>query len=449
MTGLGAARVVASFDSASVLLDATVAAVHGRSFPHLGHGPAAAAAIRAGGRLPWPLLRRLYTRLGASEGIAAGRTGDVDMSAIAGWFTSRYPRRRYPGVLVGSSNGALTHLAAAVQAPWLPGTVLVPVARTGDPHRPGDALDFGRRTAPPLLERNPGVVLHHMHDQVQDELMVARMTYFRLKYRRLPEAYADFLATNLAPAAPVVVVNDTSTWPVVRVGERHVFQTGAQGGCLPRDYLARPLTPAADDEVAEAEWGADAGLEDGLRRWCAEHGHPLVRLTYRGPQAPADAVATVLRTWYAERDEPTDRLVVASFVLADPWRMIATASVPYWTFFPVRPALEALDRYLEENPSYRNVDVMAFQHGVRSIGYAEPQQWMATIARHGAVPRLVGVEPRRAPHDIASLATYGPALARLPGAEHLWSPLPIDTALAGLADAGLDVQPTRHESDRS
>jgi hypothetical protein len=106
------------------------------------------------------------------------------------------------------------------------------VSRTGDPQRPVDALRFGERFGPRLLHATPDVVLQQMHDQVQDELMVARMSYFRVKWRRLPDAYARFLDANLAPAAPVILVEDQSTWPVVRVGDRHVFQSGAQGGLV-------------------------------------------------------------------------------------------------------------------------------------------------------------------------------------------------------------------------
>jgi hypothetical protein len=77
------------------------------------------------------MLRGIYSRIGASEGINPRRLGDVDLSAVAGAFAERYPKRRYPAVLLGSSNGALTHLAAAMQVPWLPDTVLVPVAYGG------------------------------------------------------------------------------------------------------------------------------------------------------------------------------------------------------------------------------------------------------------------------------------------------------------------------------
>lgn len=284
MADLTPDEVVASFDSASVLHAATAAALRGQSFPHLGNNKLVGAAVRVGGRLPWPVLRHLYTRIGASEGITPNRIGDVDMAAVPGWLADSYPRRPYPAVMLGSSNGALTHLAAAMQLPWLPGTVLVPVARTGDPQRPVDAMRFGQQVAPPLLDRNADIVLHHMHDPVQDELMVARMTYFRLKWRTLPAAYAAFLTETLRPGAPVILVEDTSTWPVVRLSDRHVFQSGAQGGLDPDNYLSRPHTPTADDEAAEAEWGAEPEFGDSLATWCAAHQHPLIRIRYHGPR---------------------------------------------------------------------------------------------------------------------------------------------------------------------
>jgi hypothetical protein len=438
VTGLAPRDVVALFDSATVLHAALAAALRGEPFPHLGNSPLAAAAVRAGGRLPWPVVRRVYTRVGASEGVAPDRLGDVDLEAVAAWLADGHPPRRYPAALLGSSNGAIAHLAAALQVPWLPGTVLVPVAHQGDPQRPVDALRFGDRVAPRLLDANPDVVLHQMHDPVQDELMVARMAYFRTKWRTLPDAYSRFLAA-LAPGAPVVLVEDDSTWPVVRVGDRHVFQAGAQGGVEPAAYLHHPHTPHPDEEAPEAEWGADPAFGAAVAAWCTAHGHPLVRLRYHGPQAPAHAVASVLRSWYQERGEPADRLLVPSFVLGDPWRTIGAGAVPFWTFFPVQPALRALDAHLAAVPPYRSVDILLFQHGVASEGIARPDEWLAAARRHGAIARLLAVDPRRFPHDVASLGRYGHALAALPRATRPWTPLSVTTALDDLAAAGLTV----------
>ena len=439
MAALAPEKVVASFDSATVLHAGLAAALRGMPFPHLGNGPVAAAAIRTGGRLPWPVLRHLYTRIGAAEGIDPRRLGAVDLASVARWLADGYPRRRYPAVMIGSSNGALAHLAAAMQVPWLPGTVLVPVSRTGDPERPADALAFGRTVAPRLLDANPDVVLHHMHDQMQDRLMVARMTYFRTKWHTLPSAYAQFLSAQLAPGAPVILVEDGSRWPVLRVAERHVFQPGAQGGLEPHDYLQRPHTPSPDDQAPEAEWGADPGLGASVAAWCATHGHPLIRLRYIGPQAPAHGVATVMRHWYAGRGEAADRLLVPSFVLGDPWRTINAAATPFWTFFSVRSALDAFESHLERSAPYRFVDILQFQHGVRSINIATPEQWTAAARRHGARPTMLALDPRRFPHDIATMGRYGRALANLPAAARPWSPLSVEEAMRGMRTAGTEV----------
>jgi hypothetical protein len=92
---------------------------------------------------PWSVLRGVYTRIGASEGINRRRLRDVDLAAVARSFAERYPKRRFAAILLGASNGALTHLAAAMQVRWLPGTVLIPVSHVGDTDRPDQAMEFG------------------------------------------------------------------------------------------------------------------------------------------------------------------------------------------------------------------------------------------------------------------------------------------------------------------
>jgi hypothetical protein len=440
MTDLAPDRVIASFDSATVLRAANVAALKGQTFPHLGASRLAGAAVRVGAHLPWRVLRRVYAQIGASEGVRPDQLGRVDLRAVARLLTEDYPRRRYPAVMIGSSNGAVLHLAAAMQVPWLPGTVLVPVKRTGDPQRPVDAMRFGQSVADKFLDRNEEVVLHHMHDQVQDQLMVARMTYFRIKWRHLPEPYNQFLGAALTPGAPVILVEDESSWPVVRLGERHVFQAGAQGGLDPQGYLDKPHTPAPNDRAPEAEWGADPGFGEAATSWAVAQGHPLVRVRFQGPQAPAHAVATALRAWSAVRGGAQNTLLVPSFALLDPWRTINAGIVPFWAFFSVRPAVQALDDHLAGSARYDDVYVLPFQHGVDSEGIATPAAWAATIRRHGAIPHFIGLDLDRFPHDIGLLGRYGSALNALPAAREPWSPLEVTAGLAALRDAGISVE---------
>ena len=329
MSDLDPAEVVASFDSASALHAATVAALEGQPFPHLGSSSLAGRAVRAAGRLPWAMLRGIYSRIGASEGINPRQLGDVDLSAVAGAFAERYPKRRYPAVLLGSSNGALTHLAAAMQVPWLPDTVLVPVAYGGDPDRPDQAMDFGRSVAPRLLERNPDVVLHHMHDQLQDVLMAQRISYFRVKWSRLPKAYAAFVTERLAPDGTVVVVRDHSSWPVTRTRATACL-SGRRSGWYPsRRVSGTSARSVPNEEAAEAEWGLDPSFREDAQDWCAQRGYRYTEIDYDGPQAPAAAVATVMRDWYRARGESTSRLVLPCFILGDPWQTICAAAVPF------------------------------------------------------------------------------------------------------------------------
>lgn len=430
-------RSVASFDSATALQAAIGAALNGRDFPHLGQSAGSALGIRGASRLPWPVLRPLYSRIGAAEGVRPEQLAEVDLDAIAAWLAGRMPHRHFPAVLIGSSNGALAHLAGAVQVPWLPGTVLIPVKRHADPDRPDRAARFGERWGPELLRHNPGVRLHQMHDQVQDELMVAEMAYFRVKWQRLPDGYARYLAEVLEPGAPVILVEDRSAWPVTTLGERHVFQAGAQGGLGPEDYLRRPYTPESDTTAPEAEWGADPDFGAAVAGWCAVHDHPLIRVGYPSPQSPSHAVATLFRSWLRQRDEPADRLVVPCFVLGDPWRMINTGSVPYWTFFSVQSALAALDDHLRHSEPYREVAVLPFQHGARSAGIATPEDWARVVRAHGATITFPGLRLRDFPHDIGYLGRYGRALRRLPSARQPWRPLPVGRAIGALRTAGL------------
>jgi hypothetical protein len=428
-------KAVASFDSASAFFLALARALDGRDFPYLGQSRWKALPVRASALLPRGLRWRAYALASGREGVAVDRLGDIDLDEVAGWVTWTYPDRRYPAVLVGSSNGALTHLAAACGVAWLPQTLLVPVRRRGaDPADMRAALEFGARHGPALLAHNPRVELHHMQDANQDALSGSQMAYFRVKWTSLPPAYQRFLDERLEPGAPVVVVRDMSTWPVTRVGDRQVFQVGAQGGMTAEEYLVAPNVPAPDGTAAEAEWGFAEPLLDGLREAARRTGHPVVELRYGHPQDPAAAVADVLRSWTRRRGGAAQRLLVSSFVVHDPWRTIATGSVPFWTFFPVQSAARNLSDYLAST-SYDDVDVLLFSHGVESRGLADARTWQDIAGRARHRGRLLGVDPRAFPADFAVFARYTSALRSLPDGGLPWSPLVVEDALSGLRSA--------------
>ncbi|MBO0845288.1 MAG: hypothetical protein J2P22_07745 [Nocardioides sp.] len=438
-------KAVASFDSASAFVASLARALRHQDFPYLGQSRLKVPLVHASRLLPRPLRLRAYAIASGREGVPPDRLGGIDMEQVAAWVTGQYGEGPLPAVFLGSSNGAITHLAAACGVPWLPQTLLIPVRRPGaDPEDYAGAAEFGVRHAGKLLEPNPGVQLHHMHDANQDALSASQMAYFRVKWRRLPEAYQRFLETCLLPGAPVVIVRDTSDWPVTRYAERHVFQSGAQGGMSAEEYLERPGTPTPNDTTAEAEWGFADTLLDAVRTWAESAGHPVVEIRYEHPQHPAAAVADTVRPWLRGRGEGAERLLVSSFIVHDPWRTIATASVPFWTFFPVRQAADDLAAYLDTR-TYDDIGVMLFNHGVGSRGLADARTWQQLAGRARRSGQLLGVDPAVFPADFPAFVRYHRALRSLPPAARPWEQMTIDQALNGLAaDARVSVdRPTR------
>ncbi|MCE7010847.1 hypothetical protein LWC34_49800 [Kibdelosporangium philippinense] len=413
------ADAIAAFDSASAMLEATARGITGRPFDRVGRGRLFAATLRTANLLPRSVRQSLYAFAGGAEGVRPDELGSVDLEAVAQWATEHYPERRYPAVLLGSSNGAAVHLATALGIPWLPQTMLIPVRWKGNsPDRPDRALEFGASVAPELLRNNPDIALHHMHDANQDRLMIGQMAYFRFKRRRLGAAYERFLQDRLEPGAPVIVLADESTWPVTTVADRHVFQVGAQGGIGPEDYDRHGIVP--DTSAPEAEWGFDPALLEDVNRFSGSQ--PVHVIRYPNTHALSGPVADLYRNWLN-----SDRLLVESFLLIDPIRTIEARLVPLWTIFPVSSAVRTAVDYLRSSEEFRSVHIGLFPHGVESEGIAMPSRWRETISE----AKFMGVDTHRYPADFAALVRHGAALRKMPR-RPLPEKLDLDVALQSL-----------------
>ena len=181
---------IASFDSASGMLDATSRALRGQGYPALGQPPAVKPLAKRVRHLGRRNRERLFIASGAAETISPRKVDKLDFTELGAWASDAYPPGPFPTVAVGSANGALVHLYAAMGIPWLPQTVLMPVRQRVHPDDPSRAMELGREPGQRLVEANPDLQLHHMHDANQDRLMVRALTYFRLKKRTLGPDYA-------------------------------------------------------------------------------------------------------------------------------------------------------------------------------------------------------------------------------------------------------------------
>jgi len=431
------------------MFQATAAYLRGEDLPMMGMGSSFTAhALERVGRginaLPRRVRERLYALSGWNDAVPADRLRMVRAEDMARWMVREIPRRRYPAVALGSSNGAMTHLYAALGIPWLPQTLLIPVRRGGvHPDEPKDELARTKGFAEPLLEANPELGLHHMHDPNQDRLMVRYMTYFRMKRRALGRTLEDFLRRSLEPGGTLVLVECGLTWPTVKVGERYVFQHGALGGATKEeffsgsarvaDYLARYGShrrawdaPEPDGESPEAEWGFEPALREDVLRFAGAHGYRVKRLVFAEPEQLSPLVADFYRAWYRERGMVANRLLVESFALQEPYWALRTGSVPFWTVFNKEPSARALEEYLQHRAPFDEVNLTLFSHGVDSVGLVPIDRWARLLGYARKEGRFIGVDTDAFPRDFAVYARFYTELKRRVRARYpLPGPLPL------------------------
>lgn len=424
---------VADFDSASAMLRATSNMLAGKDFPALGQSQVMRPFTEAVNLLPKSGRETVYAVGGAFEGLSPKQLGKVDADAIASWCAHRYPQRQYPVVAIGSSNGALVHLSAALDMPWLPQTIFIPVRFVGnEPDHPKTSLEFGKEYGPLLLEANPDLQLHQMHDANQDRLMINYMAYFRVKRRTLGRAYEAFLDRCLAPDGTIIIVDCARKWPTTNLGERHVFQHGALGGATEKEFhegsprveeylerygsdVRRWDSPEPDAESPEAEWGFEQAMGEDILRYARRTGRRVMRLRFEEPHDLSPVVADFYRESYRRRNLRANRLLIESFIMHDPYWALRTGSVPYWMTFNMEPSLEAAAAYLESAESYDDINLLLFNHGVEAVGFPQIKEWKdRVLSKARKNGRLIGVREDLYPRDFGALTRYNKAIKEIP-----------------------------------
>ncbi len=426
---------IANFDSATAMLRGVANYLNGRDLPAMGtQSKPLASALRPVGRLlnalPQPAREQAYALSGWMEAISPEKLGEVSAEYVAQWMASLYPDRPYPAIAVGSASGALVHLCCALGIPFLPQTFLIPVARSGiHPDEPLEDMEWAREPAERLLEANPELQLHHMNDANQDRLMIRYMTYFRVKRLVLGETFERFIGRNLAPGGTIILSECSLKWPTHRMGERYIFQHGALGGATPEEfhkgserveeYLERYgshrrrwPSPENDGERPEAEWGFEPALREDVKRFAGERGYRLRRMMFEQPEHLSPLVADLHRRWYVERGMLSNRLLVGSFIVHEPYWTLRTGSVPWWMTFNKEPSAQVLERYLDGTDPYDEIFMMLFTHGVESVGLVPIERWREVLDRARERGEFVGIDEKEYPKDFAAFVRYNAELQK-------------------------------------
>ncbi|CAN7701411.1 hypothetical protein [Paraburkholderia terricola] len=163
----------------------------------------------------------------------------------------------------------------------------------------------------------------------------------------------------------------------------------------------------------EAEWGFDTALADDVAALARQMDWRVVRIDFYEPEALSFAAAAIHREWYRDAEIRPTRLIVDSFLLMDPLTTLELHALPFWLLFCVEPSADALQRFLDAEGPFDEIDLMLFSHGTESIGLASIERWRALLDKATRSGRFIGVDTARYPRDFATFVQFGRALARM------------------------------------
>src|SRR5690606_28133124 len=323
-----------------------------------------------------------------------------------------------PAILIGSSNGAMIHLGAALGIPWLPQTFLIPVKTPKDlgVDEPIKRMNWGHGAAKKLLESNPSLQLHHMMDPNQDRPMLKKTSYFRVKQLRLTEAYKKFILQNLNKDGTLYIVNCRKKVPVTKVADRHYFQFGGLGGTTVEEYINGSVRvkdflnrmgseydkwdcPQPTGEMPESEWGFEPTLQEDIVDLAQKHGFRVKAIVFDEPETLSPLLADLYRLWYKEKGINHNQLLAGTFFLIDPYWTLKTGSIPYWLAFNGKPSADYLKSYIEKTAVFENMYLMPFSHGIEGMGLASEEYLQSILSHARDRGEFIGAEPGKYPFD--------------------------------------------------
>ncbi len=414
---------MAKFDSSAALFRANANFLKGRDFPALQAIPFFFKILSDKVYfLPYKALAKIYVWGGWKEGSKPRDMGEIDGRKIDSWIVSHYPRRKYPAIAIGSSNGALTHLWTALNIPWLPQTYLIPVRRLGQMDNPKMDLESGKKPADIFLADNPDLEVNQMYDPSHDRLMLRRIAYFRIKKLLLGEIYKQFIIDCLEENGTIFIANCSKTRKVTKVSERHYYQFGGLNGTSEEEYLhgskrveeflkkyqspnSRWDVPEPDAEHPESEWGYETGLTEDIIKLAKERNYKIKEVEFADPEDVSPFVSDLYSHWNELRGIAEKRLFIESFIIIEPWWTVATGSIPYWMKFNMGPSLDRARNFIKDR-QFEEIYTTLFSNGIESIGFEPIEKWRELFQFAKIKGDFIGMNEAKFPADFAVFIKY-------------------------------------------
>jgi hypothetical protein len=387
------------------------------------------------GELPDDLRRPALGAEARAAAVPLDAVGEIDAEAVAEWMVSRYAGSCYSAVVLGSPHGSAVHLAAMMGGAWLPTSFTVRVPWPGG--RATDwrgAAEAGGVVAERIMSANPDISVRQVHDPILDGPLCAATLTLHLRWRRLPEAYRNFLRSRLRPGAMSLVLRDVRIWPVLDLAAGHTLQLGSPAAGVGYEKY-RPddgFPPGRGLLPQYAERAGEPALEPQLREVAAASGHRAHRVLYRGPAVLSALVADL----YREHVPSAGVCLVETGRLLDPPGVLERGVVPYWCESAAASTVLAAEEWLAGSRAFERVAVLPEPPGTTAETHAGLRQWrsLAAFGEHGGwVDRQAAGRYPRLPlargNAVRMTAVTGPPGRTAP-------PMSAERVLAGLRRQG-------------
>ncbi|KMQ49955.1 hypothetical protein CHISP_3169 [Chitinispirillum alkaliphilum] len=415
---------ISRLDSCYSMICSLANCLHQRSFPSVSTKiEIPDTALHLLNRVPFLLRRYLFMLAIYLDRVPLGKISNLKIDAILQQMVKLYPQKRYDAIAVGSSSGAAVHLCAACGIPWLPHTSLIYTRKWMDPDLVIRSMERGKQISSVLVKNNENLIVHQMHDPVQDRLHQYIVSMFRLKTPRLGFVFRNFIRENLNPGGMIICFDCKLKWPCCSTGERSLFQVGGYGDTAPKEYyeggariekflnsqhsnFSKWNTPVPDALYPEGEWGTPDGYKEDVKKFCKVNGYRFVHIDYDSPDSLSSATASIYREWYRENGLVSKRVIGECFSLIDPYLTICNGAVPYWLAFNTRVSAAGLETYLSTHREFEELYLTLLSNGIKGIDQVSLEQWKEISEKCGVREVLLGIDPEAYPLDMASFIRY-------------------------------------------
>lgn len=342
-----------------------------------------------------------------SLGRSPAGIGGLKPDSLPRWCAAQYPRRRWPAIVVGSPNGAVAHLAALLNAPFLTTSFLLGFRHRIRPDDVRSYYYFGKKLAAELLSEGADFEAINHYDPLHDRSLVKYADLLRLRLIKLPQAYRHYIAVNLAKGGRLILIECTYPWLQYRVGERSFFQVGGLGGVGPERFLERWNLDLPLEERPESEWGCPSGLADDLRKFAQEKGFDLLHLRFDHPEWYSFLAYRAYLAAGAREGE----LMLDCFTYISPHTNVTTGIPALWLPFNTVDSLEFARRFLEGR-RFDRVYLALVPSFARCEDTVPLAKWQKLLQDKGRI-ELVGVDPGSYPADPLAPFAYSAKLGRI------------------------------------